>query len=108
MAPVRGWQGSAVALTSPSLVRRSPPLLTRRAPQLDNLQAMVQGVFSEDAALQLEATTQFRKLLSIGAPSRRRRYHRHPAPRRRRVSRWCERDGLTRVLLCTGREEPAH
>ncbi len=28
---------------------------------------MVQGVFSEDAAMQLEATTQFRKLLSIGA-----------------------------------------
>lgn len=28
---------------------------------------MVQGVYSEDPAMQLEATTQFRKLLSIGA-----------------------------------------
>jgi hypothetical protein len=29
--------------------------------------AMVQGAWSEDPAAQLEATTQFRKLLSIGA-----------------------------------------
>ena len=29
---------------------------------------MVQGVSSNDPALQLEATAQFRKLLSIGAP----------------------------------------
>lgn len=28
---------------------------------------MVQGVYSEDPAVQHEATTQFRKLLSIGA-----------------------------------------
>ncbi|KAG1338827.1 Importin subunit alpha-4 [Cocos nucifera] len=33
--------------------------------KLDNLPSMVQGVWSENAALQLEATSQFRKLLSI-------------------------------------------
>ncbi|XP_008781168.1 importin subunit alpha-4-like isoform X2 [Phoenix dactylifera] len=33
--------------------------------KLDNLPAMVQGVWSENAAMQLEAATQFRKLLSI-------------------------------------------
>jgi importin subunit alpha-1 len=35
--------------------------------QLEGLPMMVQGVWSEDPAQQLEATTQFRKLLSIGA-----------------------------------------
>ena len=35
--------------------------------QLESLPAMVQGVWSEDPQAQLEATTQFRKLLSIGA-----------------------------------------
>ncbi|TVU46766.1 hypothetical protein EJB05_06325, partial [Eragrostis curvula] len=34
--------------------------------RLDGLQAMVQAVRSDDPAVQLEATTQFRKLLSIG------------------------------------------
>ena len=34
--------------------------------QLDNLPSMVQGVYSEDVNQQLEATMQFRKLLSIG------------------------------------------
>ncbi len=34
--------------------------------QLESLPAMVQGVWSEDPQAQLEATTQFRKLLSIG------------------------------------------
>lgn len=34
--------------------------------QLESIPAMVQGVWSDDSALQLEATTQFRKLLSIG------------------------------------------
>ncbi len=34
--------------------------------QLESLPAMVQGVWSEDHQAQLEATTQFRKLLSIG------------------------------------------
>lgn len=34
--------------------------------QLENLPAMVAGVWTEDGNLQLEATTQFRKLLSIG------------------------------------------
>ncbi|KAK8954026.1 hypothetical protein KSP39_PZI002665 [Platanthera zijinensis] len=33
--------------------------------QLENIPAMVQGVWSADPAIQLEATTQFRKLLSI-------------------------------------------
>lgn len=34
--------------------------------QLDSLPAMVQGVWSDDQNQQIEATTQFRKLLSIG------------------------------------------
>ena len=34
--------------------------------QLESLPAMVQGVCSDDPQAQLEATTQFRKLLSIG------------------------------------------
>ncbi|CDP17235.1 unnamed protein product [Coffea canephora] len=33
--------------------------------KLENLQAMVAGVWTDDGSLQLEATTQFRKLLSI-------------------------------------------
>lgn len=35
--------------------------------QLESLPTLVQGVWSDDPASQLEATTQFRKLLSIGA-----------------------------------------
>lgn len=35
--------------------------------QLEHLPSMVAGVWSEDNNLQLEATTQFRKLLSIGS-----------------------------------------
>ena len=34
--------------------------------QLESLPAMVAGMWSDDATLQLEATMQFRKLLSIG------------------------------------------
>lgn len=34
--------------------------------QLESLPAMVQGVWSEDPKAQLDATSQFRKLLSIG------------------------------------------
>ena len=34
--------------------------------QLESLPSMVAGVWSEDGNLQLESTTQFRKLLSIG------------------------------------------
>jgi len=34
--------------------------------QLESLPAMVAGVWSDENPLQLEATTQFRKLLSIG------------------------------------------
>lgn len=36
--------------------------------QLESLPAMVQGVWSEDPKSQLDATSQFRKLLSIGGP----------------------------------------
>ncbi|KAL5996268.1 hypothetical protein ACLOJK_026342 [Asimina triloba] len=38
--------------------------------RLESLPAMVAGVWSEDSSLQLEATTQFRKLLSIGEEKR--------------------------------------
>ena len=41
-------------------------------PQLENLPTMVQGVWSDDHKVQLENTTHFRKLLSIGAPRPRR------------------------------------
>lgn len=34
--------------------------------QLEHLPSMVAGVWSDESTLQLEATTQFRKLLSIG------------------------------------------
>lgn len=34
--------------------------------QLESIPVLVQGVWSADTAAQLEATTQFRKLLSIG------------------------------------------
>jgi importin subunit alpha-1 len=34
--------------------------------QLESLPEMIGGVWSEDKSLQLEATTHFRKLLSIG------------------------------------------
>lgn len=34
--------------------------------QLESLPAMVAGVWSDDRNVQLDATTQFRKLLSIG------------------------------------------
>ncbi|KAJ6421760.1 hypothetical protein OIU84_029032 [Salix udensis] len=37
--------------------------------QLEHLPSMVAGVWSEDGSLQLEATTQFRKLLSVGLTS---------------------------------------
>jgi len=40
--------------------------VTLNAVQLEALPSMVQGVWSEDPQAQLEATTQFRKLLSIG------------------------------------------
>lgn len=37
--------------------------------QLESLPAMIAGIWSDDNNLQLEATTQFRKLLSIGKTS---------------------------------------
>jgi hypothetical protein len=45
--------------------------------QLEALPAMTQGVYSEDTVAQLQCTTDFRKLLSIGAPLP---PHRHQAP----------------------------
>ena len=38
------------------------------AMQLERLPYMVQGVWSENLEQQIDATTQFRKLLSIGMP----------------------------------------
>ncbi|GAA0179642.1 transporter [Lithospermum erythrorhizon] len=42
-----------------------PPSISQPDKKLESLPAMVTGVWSADANLQLEATTQFRKLLSI-------------------------------------------
>ncbi|RRT67167.1 hypothetical protein B296_00009087 [Ensete ventricosum] len=42
------------------------PQTAIHASALESLPAMVAGVYSDDSILQLEATTQFRKLLSIG------------------------------------------
>ena len=57
--------------------------------QLENLPLMVRGVYSDDAQQQLEATTQFRKLLSIGKLT-----HRIPA--------WIDSVNGRRRLTCTG------
>ena len=76
---VGGWVG-CVGGVCPSVARKQrraakhgSPMPTLPFPpssptqqQLEQLPAMVQGVWSEDPAAQLEATTQFRKLLSIG------------------------------------------
>jgi HEAT repeat protein len=51
---LQGQQISDASQTAASIERR-----------LDNIPAMVQGVLSDDPASQVEATTQFRKLLSI-------------------------------------------
>ena len=54
-----------------SVCAATGPDATVHCAQLESLPAMVRGVWSEDPQQQLEATTQFRKLLSIGAqPSR--------------------------------------
>lgn len=70
----RVWGDARAGLPATRLVvtafKCSPPSLfthtNTQQHQLDQLPAMVAGVWSEDAAAQLEATTQFRKLLSIG------------------------------------------
>ena len=68
---MRERRGEGVQVSAPSMyiicvsAPRSPA-----PPQLDNLPAMVAGVMTEDPQMQLEATTQFRKLLSIGARRR--------------------------------------
>ena len=66
---VRGLGALCVCLCSPGPPPNDPaaPALTPPSPpQLDSLPAMVQGVCSDNVELQLSATMQFRKLLSIG------------------------------------------
>jgi importin subunit alpha-1 len=55
---------AAAAAASPLLAHSSA-----LQQKLEGLPAMVQAVQSDDSAVQLEATTQFRKLLSIGEVS---------------------------------------
>jgi hypothetical protein len=63
----------ALPCAPPCFFPASLPLTPTHCPlspthtQLENMAAMVRGAWSEDPAAQLEATTQFRKLLSIGA-----------------------------------------
>eukprot|EP00899_Mesostigma_viride_P007416 jgi/Mesvir1/16676/Mv15078-RA.1 len=54
-------EGMAVAVPEPPKV----PSHSSVAQKLESLPMMVQGVWSEEPTMQLEATTQFRKLLSI-------------------------------------------
>ena len=63
----RGPAVCVCALPGASLNDPAAPALTPPCPpQLDSLPAMVQGVCSDNVELQLSATAQFRKLLSIG------------------------------------------
>ena len=48
------------------MIKNAAFLVLIVAVQLESLPSMVSGVWSTDNNLQLEATTQFRKLLSIG------------------------------------------
>jgi hypothetical protein len=59
----RVWVWAGLDLTCLDLFLFLLPLFCA---QLEGLPAMVQAVRSDDPAVQLEATTQFRKLLSIG------------------------------------------
>ena len=76
--------------------------------QQNELPVMVQGVNSNDVALQLEMTTRFRKLLSKGMRVRlgaRARAHAHPvrvlSPRQETVLAW------PAPCACRGRARPA-
>ena len=62
---VRSAGAGPAPRVSGRLICASPAACPRA--QLESLPGMVRGVWSEDPQQQLEATTQFRKLLSIGA-----------------------------------------
>ena len=58
----------AMAGAGQDAMAQIPAPNTPNQANLHDLQEMVQAVMSEDSAAQLDATTRFRKLLSIGAP----------------------------------------
>jgi importin subunit alpha-1 len=57
--------GLGLGLVSQSQVSDGPQNAAVLEKRLESIPGMVQGVWSDDSAVQLEATTQFRKLLSI-------------------------------------------
>ncbi|THF95599.1 hypothetical protein TEA_016641 [Camellia sinensis var. sinensis] len=60
-----GWFGSGIPLQGMDLNQFVQIHVISKPPKLESIPLMVQGVWSEDPAAQIEATTQFRKLLSI-------------------------------------------